>query len=114
MHLPWWSIEPSTHSTPVREGSVDAIINYILTVEKLDPEIYILHAIGALAAEFYRIPLPELSQNYFSRQFQKNAREGLLKILSESRISNHCLAIETIEFPFELTVESAEDLDLSI
>lgn len=98
-HLPLWSIEPSTPSTPVREGPVDAIINYIHTVEKLDPEIFILHATGTLAADFYRIPLPELSHNYFFRQFQKNVREGLLKILSETRISNHCLAIETIAIP---------------
>lgn len=114
MHLPLWSIEPSTPSTPVREGSVDAIINCIHAVEKLDPEIYILHATGALAAEFYRMPLPELAHIYLLRQFQYNARESILKILSETRISSRRLAIETIEFPFDLTLELADDLDLSI
>jgi len=114
VHLPLWSIEPSTPSTPVREGSVDAIINCIHAVEKLDPEIYVLHATGALAAEFYRMPLPDLAHIYLLRQFQNYARESLLKILSETRISTRRLSIETIEFPFDLTLELAEDLDLSI
>ena len=80
----------------------------------MNPEIYILHATGASTAEFYRIPLPELAHNYFLRQFQENARERLLKILSETIISNLCLGIETIEFLFDLTLELAVDLDLSI
>jgi len=80
----------------------------------LDPEIYILHATGASTSEFYRIHLPELAHNYFLRQFQENARERLLKILSETIISNLCLGIETIEFLFDLTLVLAVDLDLSI
>jgi sugar phosphate isomerase/epimerase len=114
MHLPLWSIEPSTPSLSVRKGSVDAITNCIRAVEQLEPEIYVLHATGALAAEIYRIPLPELANTYLLRQFQNNARESLLRILYETGISSRRLAIETIEFPFDLTLELAEELELSI
>jgi sugar phosphate isomerase/epimerase len=114
VHLPLWSIEPSTPSIPVRAGSVDAIINCVRAVERLDAEIYVLHATGALAAEFYRMPLPELAHDYLLRQFQNYARESLLRILAETGISSRQLAIETIEFPFDLTLELAEDLNLSI
>lgn len=114
VHLPLWSIEPSTPSSPVRDGSVDAIVNCIRAFERLDPDIYVLHATGALASEFYRMPLPELAHDYLLRQFQHNARKSLKRILSETEISNRRLAIETIEYPFDLTLELAEDLKLSI
>ena len=114
IHLPLWSIEPSTPSSSVREGSVEAIINCIHAVEQLDPEIYILHATGALASEFYRMPLPELANQYLLRQFQNNAHTSILEILKKTGLKSRRLAIETIEFPFDLTMELAEDLGLSI
>ena len=114
VHLPLWSIEPSSPSLPVREGSVEAIINCIHAVEQLNPEIYVLHATGALASEFYRMPLPELANQYLLRQFQNNARTSVIEILNKTGLKSHRLAIETIEFPFDLTMELAKDLDLSI
>lgn len=114
VHLPLWSIEPSSPSLPVREGSVEAIINCIHAVEQLNPEIYVLHATGALASEFYRMPLPEPANQYLLRQFQNNARMSVLEILNKTGLKSCRLAIETIEFPFDLTMELAKDLDLSI
>jgi sugar phosphate isomerase/epimerase len=114
VHLPLWSIEPSTPLSSVREGSVEAIVDCIHVVEKINPEIYVLHATGALAAEFFRMPLPELAQSYLLRQFQNYARDSIQRILIETDISTHRLAIETIEFPFDLTLELAEEFDLSI
>ena len=57
---------------------------------------------------------PWLSRWRKSRQFQAGAAESIRTILSETGIPSRQLAIETIEFPFELTMELAEMLDLSL
>jgi len=80
----------------------------------LRPEVYVLHATGSLAAEFYRMRLPELGRAMILRQFQAAARASLAAILAETGIPSRQLAIETIEFPFDLTLELAEQIDLSL
>lgn len=114
VHLPLWSVEPSTLLTPVRQGSVRALIDTIQATLPLDPEVYVLHATGALAAEFYRMGLPDLAHSLILRQFQNQARESVQAILAETCIPSRRLAVETIEFPLELTLELAEELDLSM
>lgn len=114
VHLPLWSVEPSTLQPPVRRGSVQAIVESIQATLPLEPEVYVLHATGALAAEFYRMRIPELARSPILRQFQASARESLKTILAETGIQGRRLAIETIEFPFDLTLELAEELDLSV
>lgn len=114
VHLPLWSVEPSTPLTPVRNGSVQAVLQCIQATRPLDPEMYVLHATGALAAEFYRMRLPELARALILRQFQNGARESVRTLLAESGLPSRKLAIETIEFPFDLTLELVEELDLSI
>jgi sugar phosphate isomerase/epimerase len=114
VHLPLWSVEPSTPLTPVRKGSVQAIVESIQDTLPLEPEIYVLHATGALAAEFYHMHISEFLRSFLLRQFQNNARESLITILNDTGIPSRKLAIETIEFPFDLTLELADDLDLSI
>ena len=114
VHLPLWSVEPSTPLQPVREGSVKAVIDNLRATLPLEPEVYVLHATGALAAEFYRIRLTDTAKALLLRLFQNNARQSLERILAETGISSRKLAIETIEFPFDLTMELAEELDLSI
>jgi len=79
VHLPLWSVEPSTPLEPVRYGSADAIMDIIEAVEILEPEVYVLHATGALAAEFYRMKIPETAKSLVLQQFQGNAI-GSIKI----------------------------------
>lgn len=114
VHLPLWSVEPSTPLAPVREGSVQALVDTVLATRPLAPEFYVLHATGALAAEFYRMRMPELARQYLLLQFQAHARESIQTLLAETGLPSRRLAIETVEFPFELTVDLAEELDLSI
>ncbi len=115
VHLPLWSVEPSTPLAPVRQGSVRALIECIEATRPLQPEVYVLHATGALAAEFYRMRLPEPARALILRQyFQGSARESLKALLAETGVPSRRLAIETVEFPFDLTLELAEELDLSI
>ena len=114
VHLPLWSVEPSTPLTPVRLGSVQAVIETIRATAALDPEVFILHATGALAAEFYQMRLPVAAKASLLRIFQAGARASIRQILAETDIPSRRLAIETIEFPFDLTWELAEEFDLSI
>jgi sugar phosphate isomerase/epimerase len=114
LHLPLWSVEPSTPLGPVRQGSVQAVVDSIQASLPLDPEMYVLHATGSLAAEFYRMRIPEGPRALLLRQFQSAARESLRAILRQTGIPSRKLAIETIEFPLDLTLELAEELDLSI
>jgi sugar phosphate isomerase/epimerase len=114
VHLPLWSVEPSTPLEPVRIGSANAIIDFIRSVMPLNPEVYVFHATGALAAEFYRMNLPEIAKVFILQQFQTKAAESLRWILTETSIPSRKIAIETIEFPLDLTLDLAEELDLSI
>jgi sugar phosphate isomerase/epimerase len=114
VHLPLWSVEPSTPLTPVRKGSVEAVVNAVKATLPLEPEVYVLHATGALAAEFYNMKISEMARLLILRQFQNGARESLKTILAETGIPSRKLAVETIEFPLDLTLELAEEMDLSV
>lgn len=114
LHLPLWSVEPSSPLAPVRQGSVRAIVDAIRATLPLAPEVYVLHAYGALAAEFYRMNLPEMGRALILQMFQSNAVESVKTILAETGIPSRKLAVETIEFPFERLLALADALDLSI
>jgi len=114
VHLPLWSVEPSTPLTPVRRGSVEAVIEILEATMPLEPEVYVLHATGALAAEFYNMNISELARSLILRQFQSGARESIRAILEQTGLPSRKLAIETVEFPLDLTLELADELDLSI
>ena len=114
LHLPLWSVEPSTPLAPVRNGSVEALLQSIELTSPLDPEVYVLHAFGALATEFYNMKLPSIAKAVLLKQFQSHAHQSIKTLLAESDIPSRKLAIETIEFPFALTLELAEELDISI
>jgi sugar phosphate isomerase/epimerase len=114
VHLPLWSVEPSTPLSPVRSGSVRAIIDIINSTSPLDPEIYVIHATGSLAGEFSRMKVSEVARHIILQRFQSAARESVRIILDETGIPSRKLASETIEVPFDMTVELAEEYDLSI
>lgn len=114
VHLPLWSVEPSTPLAPVRKGSVEAVAQSILATQPLEAEVYVLHATGALAAEFYNMHISETARGILLRQFQNGARESIRSILEQTGLPSRRLAIETIEFPLDLTLELADELDLSI
>jgi sugar phosphate isomerase/epimerase len=114
LHLPLWSVEPSTPLTPVRKGSVEAVVNMIKATRPVEPEVCVLHATGALAAEFYNMKISELARTLILGQFQNGARESIRTILAETGLPSRRLAIETIEYPLDLTLELAEEFDLSV
>ena len=114
VHLPLWSVEPATLNDPVRQGSVLALVDAIKTTLPLDPQVYVMHATGAMAAEFYRMQMPETVRTVLLRQFQGAARQSIQTILEVTGLPPRRLAIETIEFPLDLTLELASELNLAI
>lgn len=114
VHLPLWSVEPSTLLAPVRHGSVQALVDIVRRTRPLEPEVYVLHATGSLAAEFYRMNLPDMARGFILQQFQAAARESVGTLLAETGLPSGRLAVETIEFPLPLTLELAEAFDLSV
>ena len=86
VHLPLWSTEPSTPLGPVRRGSVEALLDTIRAVQPLEPEVYVVHATGSLAAEFYQMQLLGAGRDLIVRQFQMYAMESLRVLLAESGV----------------------------
>jgi sugar phosphate isomerase/epimerase len=113
VHLPLWSVEPSALLEPVRLGSVQSMVQIVRATQPLDVEAYVVHATGSLAAEFYRMALPEMGRYVILKQFQGRALESLKALVGETGAPSRKFAVETIEFPLELTMELAETLDLS-
>ncbi len=114
VHLPLWSVDPSTLLQPVREGSLRALVQVVQATLPLGIEQYVLHPVGALATEFYRMRLPEGSKTLILRQFQANAMQTVKTLLAETGLPSRKLTIETVEFPFELTLEIAQAMDTSM
>lgn len=115
-HLPLWSNEPASPYPGVRKGSVRDVVESIEKIEQLQPRMYVLHATGALASEFTRKTrgMSRQQQRSILDVFQEHARQSMEEILTSSGLASRRLAIETVEFPFELTLQLAEELDLSI
>lgn len=113
VHLPLWSVEPSALLEPIRLGSVASLVQVVRATQPLDVEAYVVHATGSLAAEFYRMALPEVGRLVILKQFQSRALESLKALVEETDVATRKFAVETIEFPFELTMELVEALDLS-
>jgi sugar phosphate isomerase/epimerase len=93
---------------------VEAVVQTIRLTMPIEPEVYVLHATGALAAEFYNMRISEMARTLILRQFQDGARHSIKSILEQTGLPSRKLAIETIEFPLDLTLELAEEFDLSV
>ena len=114
VHLPLWSLEPSSFNEHIREASVTSIVETIRLVEPLNPEVYVLHTTGALAAEYSRLPFPAKYKNMILQYMNGFAAKSVEEIIATTEINPKKLAIENIEFPFELTREIIEEYETSM
>jgi len=113
-HLPLWSLEPASPNQYVRRASVDCLVDAVKLVEPLEPEVYVVHATGALAAEFSRLQMPEPFKGLIIQHFASFAEQSIKELLERTRLPPRRLAIENVEFPFDATWRIAERLDTSI
>ena len=114
VHLPLWSIEPSSPNEYIRKSSVESLIHSIEVAKILEPECYVLHSTGALASEFTRLDLPKLYKEIVDRYMLSQAAKSVEEILSKTGIPPCKLALENVEFPFKLTREIVDQFSLSI
>ncbi|MFX1564226.1 MAG: cobamide remodeling phosphodiesterase CbiR [Promethearchaeota archaeon] len=113
-HLPLWAIEPSCPNTYIRQASIDCLVDAINLVKPLEPEVYVLHATGALASEFSRLQIPSIYKSFITKHFNNLAGQSIEGLLKRTKIPSRRLAIENIEFPLQATCKLAEELDTSI
>ncbi|NHI84294.1 MAG: sugar phosphate isomerase/epimerase [Candidatus Thorarchaeota archaeon] len=114
VHLPLWSIEPSSFNRYIREASTEAIVHSIKLAQELEPEAFVFHSTGALAAEFSRLPLPSELRFVLASYINAFAEESLEDILAKTEIAPRKLAVENIEFPFEVTRDLVDRFDTGI
>lgn len=114
VHLPFWSLEPASPLAEARRACANANIGVIRATLPLEPEVYVFHASGYTAEAFYRMDMPEQARPYVLQHLNQYAQDTVDMILDESGLDPHRLAVETINFPFELTLDLAETLDTAI
>ena len=113
-HLPLWSIEPASPVPHVREASVKALVESIKMVEELNPLYYVLHATGALASEFTRLPAPPPLKRLINEAFSDFASESVKSLIELSKVDSRRIAVENVEFDFEYTRRIVDANDTSI
>ncbi len=113
-HLPLWAIEAACPNEYIRQASVDCLVDAINLVKPLEPEVYVVHATGALASEFSRLELPSLFKGVITEYFVSLAEQSIRELLERTGIPSRQLALENVEFPFEATWKIAERLDTSV
>ena len=114
IHLPYLSIELATFNEHVRKGSVESIIDVIELTKSLDPEAFVLHATGDLAAELSSLPYSTDIVYTISMLLAGFAATSVEEIVSRTEINPRKLAIENYTFPFDVMRDVIDDQDTSI
>ncbi len=114
VHLPLWSLELASFNDPVRRGSVESVISAIDLLEPLEPEVYVLHTTGALATEFSQLSFPQNMVNIINMLMTGFSATSVEEIITKTEIDPKRLAIENLEFPFDITREVVDEHDTSI
>ena len=104
----------ATFNEHVRKGSVETIVEVIELSKALNPEAYVLHATGDLAAELSGLPYsPQLVQT-ISMLLAGFTATSVEEIISRTDVNPRKLAIENYIFPFDIMRELIDDLDTGI
>lgn len=112
VHLPFHSVDLSTPLNEVREASAHTIVEAIRITSPLEPEVYVCHATAGLAAEFHEMNISEKARPHLLGNFKSKALASIDTILTETRLPSRQFAVENISFPFDLTLDIAEEFDL--
>lgn len=113
-HLPFWSVELATFNEHVRMGGVTSTIEAIELAKPLEPEAYVLHATGDLAANFSSLNYGSGLVRLISTLLAGYAAASIEDIISRTEIDPRKLAIENVEFPFDIMRDLIDDLNTSI
>ncbi len=114
VHLPLWSIEPSSPNPFIREASVACHIDAVRLIEPLEPEVYVVHNAGWIGAEFGEFDIGGKDQPIIPMILGDIAEQSIRELIQQTNVPSRKFALESIEFPFEVTWKIAERLDTSI
>ncbi|MEM2143437.1 MAG: cobamide remodeling phosphodiesterase CbiR [Candidatus Thorarchaeota archaeon] len=114
VHLPLWSLEPASFNEHIRRASVECIVDSIMAIERLDPEVYVLHSTGPLGAEFSRLRVKQSVRDLICQLMASISIRSVTEILERTNIRPRKLAIENVEFPFQFTRDVVDECDTGI
>jgi len=117
VHLPFWSIDPSSYIEEVRKKAVDVLVESMRAVVELDPIAYVMHATSSLAADIYGQRIEESLKKTCMKIFSDNSRktvEELVNNMISMGVPTKKLALESIKFPFRHSIELANEFDTSV
>ncbi|TFG21802.1 MAG: sugar phosphate isomerase/epimerase [Promethearchaeota archaeon] len=115
-HFPFISVELASPNKFIREGSINSIVDSYFAFEKLkdDIDVYVLHATGEFIADAMDfIKAPEIFP-IASRLFADLSKQSIKQIIKKTGIDKNKLAIENIDFPFDMTVKMVEELGVKL
>jgi sugar phosphate isomerase/epimerase len=113
-HLPFWSIELASFNDHVRRGCVESMVESIELIKPLDPEAYVLHTTGELGAYVSSLQYGENVVQLLCTLLAGYASSSIDEIISRTEIDPRKIAIENVEFPFDIMYPVIDDLDTSI
>ncbi len=113
-HLPFWSIELASFNEHVRKGCIESTIESIELTKPLNPEAYVLHTTGDLGAYVSSLNYGGSVVQLLCTLLAGYAATSVEEIISRTEIDPRKLAIENVEFPFDIMRPVIDDLDVSI
>jgi sugar phosphate isomerase/epimerase len=113
-HLPLWSIEPASPNPFIRKASVACLVDAVQRAKPLNPEVYVVHNAGWIGAEFSEFDIGGDDQPMISLIMGNLAEQSIRELIQRTKIPSRKFALESIEFPFEITWSIAERLDTSV
>ncbi|TFH00992.1 MAG: sugar phosphate isomerase/epimerase [Candidatus Thorarchaeota archaeon] len=98
----------------VRKGCIERIVESIELTKPLNPEAYVLHATGEIGAYVSSLNYEGNVVPLLCTILAGYAASSIEEIISRTEIDPHNLAIENVEFPFDIMRPVIDDLDVSI
>ncbi|MFW9849365.1 MAG: cobamide remodeling phosphodiesterase CbiR [Candidatus Thorarchaeota archaeon] len=114
VHLPLWSIELATFNEHIRKGGVKSIVEMIQRLEPIEPEVYVLHSTGPLATEFSQLKYPKPSVDMICMLMSGFSATSIEEILNQTEIDPTRIAIENLDFPFDVTRDVVDEYGTGI
>ncbi|MHA1828562.1 MAG: cobamide remodeling phosphodiesterase CbiR [Candidatus Heimdallarchaeaceae archaeon] len=114
VHLPLWGVEPAAFAPKIRKAAVETFIECIEFTKPLNPLCWVIHPTGALTVEFMQMKLLDDARSLMIQQFTGYAADAINQVIKTTEIPSQKIAVENIEYPFELMYQVVEKLNLSI
>jgi sugar phosphate isomerase/epimerase len=113
VHLPL-SIALASDNRALRQASVDSVKEVLSLLSPLSPEAFVLHVAPLVRLDERSTGRERLVGLEASARNVANAREALARLLDGSSVPSRLIAIENIDYPFELINPIVEEHDLGI